>query len=149
MVTPPRVRSLEQGRLSEALANQEFVDLDFGVLGGKQLSRLNEIREGLGQEILQDDRLVIPAAVVRKLYENRILRDGMSPDDVADVVYSVFRSAKAQPAFSAKHPHIQALINAREELSNIGFIAPNPQTGQAVIKTAFPVNTKRLPRTLK
>jgi len=72
----------------------------------------------------------------------------MTPDQVADVVYSVFHSSKSHPA-SAKHPHIQALINAREVLSNVGFIAANPETGDTVVKSAHRVKTNRLSKRLK
>lgn len=137
------IRSAEHRRLSEALRNQTFDDVDFGTLSRKQFERLNGIRSRLGQEIFRDGNLVVPANVVRKLYEQRVVRDGMTPDQVADVVYSVFHSSKSRPA-SAKYPHIQALINAREILSNIGFIAANPATGDTVVKSAHRVESARL-----
>ena len=142
------IRSAEHRRLSEALQKQTFDDVNFGTLSPKQFARLNEIRSRLGQEIFRDGNLVVPANVVRKLYQQRVLRDGMTPDQVADVVYSVFHSSKSRPA-SAKYPHIQALINARESLSNIGFIAANPATGDSVVKSAHRVETGRLPKRLK
>ncbi len=142
------IRSAEHKRLSEALQDQNFRDVDFGALSQRQFERLNEIRSGLGQEIFRDGNLVVPANVVRKLYQKRVLQDGMTPDQVADVVYSVFHSKKSQ-ATASRHPHIQALINARDELSNIGFIGANPRTGDAVVKSAHRVRTERLPKRLK
>ncbi len=46
----------------------------------------------------------------------------------------------------SRHPHIQALINAREALSRIGFIAEKPRTGETVIKSAYRAETDRLPK---
>ena len=141
----PTIRSADQRRLSRALERQEFDNVDFGRLSKAKFERINTIRNRLGQPILQDGRLVIPAKVVRKLYEERVLKDGMTPDKVADLVFSVFHADKSQPAAS-RHPHIQALINAREGLSRIGFIAENPKTGETVVKSAYPKDTDRLPK---
>jgi hypothetical protein len=144
----PTIRSADQRRLSEALERQEFVNVDFGVLSKAKLERINTIRDDLGQPILQERRLVIPANVVQKLYEERVLKNGMTPDEVADLVFSVFHANKSQAAAS-REPHIQALINARAGLSRIGFIAENPRTGETVIKSAYRVKTDRLPKRLK
>jgi len=141
----PTIRSAEHQRLSEALDRGEFGNVDFGRLSNEKLDRINEIRSRLGQDVLQDRRLVIPSNVVRKLYDQRVLRDGMAPGEVADMLVSVFHANKSQPTTSNRYPHIQALVNAREQLSNIGFIAANPKTGETVVKSAYPVATDRLP----
>lgn len=110
-----------QRNLSEALQQQDFKDVNFGTLSKAKLSKINEIREVLKQPILQHNELVIPGNVVRKMYEKRMLSDGMSADEVADVLFSIFHGGKTKVTTS-KHDHIQTLVNGRDKLSHLGFI---------------------------
>jgi hypothetical protein len=136
-------RADAQVDLAQSLANKDFKNLNFGTLSKEKFDRINEIRAGLGADVLDGRDLVIPANVVRKLYDKRILTDGMAADDVADLVYSVFHSKKSK-VLSSKYSHIQTLVNMRSELSRIGFISKNPSTGETVIKSARHGNSRSI-----
>lgn len=133
---------ISQGALAEILARGEAVDVDFGPLRADYRDALNAIRSEEGVDLIQGDRLVIPGAVVEKLYNKRILRDGMTPNDLAKMLLDVFH-LDADLAASSKYPHIQALIRLRNELAEIGFIGVNPKTGEAVVKSVYPKEKPR------
>ena len=128
-------RTQNQQNLSQALENQNFADINFGTLSKSKFDKINEIRGGLGVEVLTDRNLVLPKKVVKKLYDKRMVENGMSADQVADLVYSLFHSRKTKITGS-KYKHIQTLINMREDLSRVGFISKNPSTKETVIKSA-------------
>jgi hypothetical protein len=128
-------RTQHQQNLSQALENQNFADINFGTLSKSKFDKINEIRGGLGVEVLTDRNLVLPKKVVKKLYDKRMVENGMSADQVADLVYSLFHSRKTKITGS-KNKHIQTLINMREDLSRVGFISTNPSTNETVIKSA-------------
>ena len=128
-------RTSFQQNLSQALQDQNFADINFGTLSKSKFDKINEIRGGLGVEVLTDRNLVIPANVVKKLFDKRMVQDGMSADEVADLVHSLFHSRKTKITGS-KHKHIQTMLNMRDELSRIGFISSNPSSNETVVKSA-------------
>ena len=86
--------SAVEGRLRvEALAHTlefgSYTDVDFGPLRPDYRAALNAIRTEEGVPLIEGDSLIIPASVARKLYEKRILQEGMgrggqdAPGDVA------------------------------------------------------------------
>ena len=138
---------ISQAALAEILARGENVDVDFGPLRADYRDALNAIRKEEGVDLIQGDNLVIPGAVVEKLYNKRILQDGMTPDGLAKMLLDVFH-LDADAAASTKFPHIQALLRLRNELAEIGFIAVDPKTGKAVVKSVYLKEKPRINETL-
>lgn len=143
--TPERI---SQAALVEILARGEEVDVDFGKLRPEYKEALNAIRTDEGVPLFVDDNLLIPGAVVKKLYEERILKNGMSADEVAQMLLGVFHG-DADFASSSRYPHIQAVGKFRETLVELGFIAIDPKTGRPVVKSAYLEKTRRLESRLK
>lgn len=141
-------RTSFQQNLSQALEDQNFADINFGTLSKSKFDKINEIRDGLGVEVLTDRNLVIPKNVVKKLYEKRMVQDGMSADEVADLVHSLFHSRKTKITGS-KHKHIQTMLNMRDELSRVGFISSNPANNETVVKSARIGRTKDVAKELR
>jgi hypothetical protein len=134
--------------LVQALENAEFTDVNFGRLRADYKEALNAIRTEEGVPLIQGDDLIIPANVVKKLYEKRMLQEGLSADRVAEILLNVFHR-EADFASSTRYRNIQAIVSLRQELADIGFISINPKTGETVIKTSFIVDTKKLHQKLK
>lgn len=130
------------------MEDQNFADINFGTLSKSKFDKINEIRDGLGVEVLTDRNLVIPKNVVKKLYEKRMVQDGMSADEVADLVHSLFHSRKTKITGS-KHKHIQTMLNMRDELSRVGFISSNPANNETVVKSARIGRTKDVAKELR
>ena len=131
------------------LESGEFETVTFGRLSPDKMEALNAVRAEEGVSLLKGDQLVIPANVAKKFYEKRILQDGHTPDDVAQMLLDVFH-LDADAVSSTRYPHIQALVKLRDELSTLGFIARNPKNGETVIKSVYQEKTggigKRLDR---
>lgn len=100
------------------------------------MEALNAIRAEEGVSLLGGDQLVIPADVAKKFYEKRTLQDGHAPDDAAQMLLDVFH-LDPDAVSSTRYPHIQAPVKLRDELSTLGFIAQNPETGEIVIKSVY------------
>jgi len=119
-------------------------------LSDKYKEKLNFIRREDGLPLIENDELIIPANVVRKLREKRIGLDGKTPDEVADILANVFHK-EGNSVFRTKHSHIQGIadIHQGESLSEIGFVSINPATGETVIKSVYPEKTKRVIKKFK
>ncbi len=145
----PTISRIERDRLIQVLESGEFETVTFGRLSPDKMEALNAVRAEEGVSLLKGDQLVIPANVAKKFYEKRILQDGHTPDDVAQMLLDVFH-LDADAVSSTRYPHIQALVKLRDELSTLGFIARNPKNGETVIKSVYQEKTggigKRLDR---
>lgn len=149
----PVTRAPEHHRLAEALRNavpeqEDFDDVDFGVLPKRTFARVNAVRRRLGLEPLRDQHVIIPGNVVKKIYRERLIKDKLTPERVADVAFSAFHGRKSH-ATRSHHEHIQALINPREYLYNLGFIAVHPMNGGTVLKSVYPVSREKIIRSIR
>lgn len=129
--------------VKEMLENRkDFDKIDFGILRKEKVDALNKIRQENGVDLLSKRRLKIPANVVKHLQERRMITDGMKADDVADMLISAFHSPQGVVDRS-KYPHIQAMINPKEKISDIGFVGVNPTDGEIVVKSAYKMLNER------
>lgn len=130
------------------LTNRTIKDVNFGKLSEAKLQALNKIRQKEGVDLLENDNLVIPANVVRKLIDKRIIKDKMKPEEVADALIDVFHSddIKMSPT---KYKHIQAMLKIYDKISKIGFIGKNPENKDTVIKSLYKRDTDRLDEIIK
>ena len=143
----PTIQKVRIEGLVQALKTQEYTDVRFGRLRDEYKTALNEIRTETGVPLIQGDELIIPAGVVEKLYEQRVFKNGYSPELVAEVLLNVFHR-EADFAAATKFPHIQAIASLRRELADIGFISVNPKTGETIIKSAYSIKKDRLGKNL-
>lgn len=121
----------------------ELKNIDFGELSAAKLEALNKIRELNNVELLENNRLVIPANVVKKLIEKRMLKDKMSAEEVADLLIDIFHGDNTKIA-GTKHKHIQVMFKVLDKVSKVGFVSKNPANKDTVIKGGYKVDTKRL-----
>lgn len=144
------VEEVKKDFVGEISKEDGFTDVSFGKLSDKYKEKLNFIRREDGLPLIENDELIIPANVVRKLREKRIGLDGKTPDEVADILANVFHK-EGNSVFRTKHSHIQGIadIHQRESLSEIGFVSVNPATGETVIKSVYPEKTKRVIKKFK
>ena len=134
--------------LLEALeSGEDFKDVNFGRLSPETKAAINAIRKEEGVTLLDGDDLIIPGNVVRKFHEKRVLKDGMSAEQVADMLLRVFHE-EADFVSATRYPHIQALVVLRKDLSDMGFIGRNEKTGETVIKSVYHVETKKIDKKL-
>jgi hypothetical protein len=73
-------RTQYQQNLAQALQDQNFADINFGTLSKSKFDKINSIRADLGVDVLTNRDLVIPKNVVKKLYDKRMVQDGMPAD---------------------------------------------------------------------
>lgn len=144
------VEKVKKDFVGEISKEDGFTDVSFGKLSDKYKEKLNFIRREDGLPLIENDELIIPANVVRKLREKRIGLDGKTPDEVADILANVFHK-EGNSVFRTKHSHIQGIadIHQGESLSEIGFVSVNPATGETVIKSVYPEKTKRVIKKFK
>ena len=144
------VEKVKNDFVGEISKEDGFTDVSFGKLSDKYKEKLNFIRREDGLPLIENDELIIPANVVRKLREKRIGLDGKTPDEVADILANVFHK-EGNSVFRTKHSHIQGIadIHHGESLSEIGFVSVNPATGETVIKSVYPEKTKRVIKKFK
>lgn len=143
----PTISRIEMDNLVHLLQKGAYETVSFGRLSPDKLEALNTIRRKEGVTLLEEDQLVIPANVVKKFYEKRVLKDKYMPDQVAQMLLDVFH-LDPDAASSTRYPHIQALICLREELSTLGFIAQNPQNGETVIKSVYKKENRKIAKDL-
>lgn len=133
--------------LVAALERGEFTDLNFGKLRPDLKTALNEIRTAEGVPLIEGDDLILPANVVKKLYEERMLKNKYSADEVAEVLLNAFHR-DADFAASTKYPQNQAVVSLRRKLADFGLISVNETTGETVIKGGFKTEKDSLARKL-
>lgn len=136
-----------QSFIAEIEHSAAFTDVNFGRLRSDLKDSLNAIRTEEGVSLLEGDNLIIPANVVKKLHEKRMLEGHMSADDVGQLLLNVFHR-DADIASSTKYPHIQAVVALRKDLSEIGFIGRNDKTGETVIKSVYYEKTPKVHKRL-
>ena len=129
--------------LTKIFENKEIKKIDFGELSQNKLEEINKLRQEENIELLQDNRLVIPAAVVKKLIDERIINEGMEPERLADLLIDVFHNKESVVA-KTKYKHIQALIRLYDKISRLGFIAIDPKSKETVVKSGYNIKTKRV-----
>ena len=122
-------------------SGEDFQDVNFGKLSSDRKQAINAIRTEEGVSLLDGDDLILPANVVRKFYEKRVLMDRMSAEQVADLLLLVFHG-EADFVSATRYPHIQAIVTLRRILSEMGFIGRNEKTGETVIKSVYREKTK-------
>ena len=143
----PTLKRIQYQALVDALESGEFTDIDFGTLRPDYKAALNEFRTEEGVMLMEGDNLVIPANVVRKLHNKRMLKDGYSADGIARILLDVFHR-DSDFASKTKHPTVRAVVSLRRELADLGFIGVNEKTGETVIKGALKVEKDSLTRKL-
>lgn len=129
--------------LTNIFENKEIKKVDFGELPQNKLEEINKLRQEENIELLQDNRLVIPAAVVKKLIDERIINERMDPAQLADLLIDVFHNKESVVA-KTKYKHIQALIRLYDKISRLGFIAIDPKSKETVVKSGYNIETKRV-----
>lgn len=134
--------------LVDALGDPKYAgrDIDFGTLDPSYKAALNEIRTAEGERPFTSDNLVLPAAVVRKLAEQRVLGDKMTANEVAEMLLQVFH-LDPDAAASTRYPHIQAMVRLRDKLAEIGFLGIDSQN-RTVIKSVYREKIDRLDKRL-
>lgn len=138
-------RKQGQTQLADMLRSREFDAINFGQLSHKKFKEVNDVLKGNGHPPLADRDIVIPANVVRKLAKKRGDLGKMSPDAVADFVFSVFHN-KGSRVGASRHGHIAELLLPKDHMSRLGYIARNPQNNDTVVKSAYPRESERLKR---
>ncbi len=136
-----------QSFIAEIERSDAFTDVNFGRLRPDLKDFLNAIRTEEGVSLLEGDSLIIPANVVRKFHEKRMLEGHMSADDVGQLLLDVFHR-DADIASDTRYPHIQAVVALRKNLSEIGFIGRNDKTGETVIKSVYYEKTPKVHKRL-
>ncbi len=138
----PTITKLQVQQLVDSLESGQFADVNFGKLRPDYKAALNEIRTAEGVRPFIGDDLIVPANVVKKLHEERILKNSMTADEVAETLLQVFH---LDPAFasSTRYPHIQALVRLRDKLAEIGFVGIDAEN-RTVVKSLYREQKKRL-----
>lgn len=98
----------------EVSKTEGFTDVSFGKLSDGYKDKLNFIRREDGLPLIENDELIIPANVVKKLREKRILHDEMTADQVADMLSDVFHK-QGNVVARTKENHIQAIVNVPQD----------------------------------
>lgn len=129
----------------EVSKTEGFTDVSFGKLSDGYKEKLNFIRREDGLPLIENDELIIPANVVKKLREKRILHDEMTADQVADMLSDVFHK-QGNVVARTKENHIQAIVNVPQDAGTglLGFISINPKNGATVIKSVYPKEVDRI-----
>ena len=125
-----------------------FKDVRYRNISDDYRSILNNKRQDVNQPLMQNNRMYIPANVVRKLYDKRIINDGMTPEDVANSIDNAIYSPNSA-IFQTKYNQNQALVNSSGNKLDIGFVSVNPsKPNQNVIKSDYQIKIDDLYRTL-
>jgi hypothetical protein len=127
--------------LRSALASGQFVDVNFGKLGKRQTDEINRIRTENGQPLMRDGDFVLPAHIVKHLYDSRIVTGNMDANKVADMVHSILTNT-ATRVKTGRNLDTQELIRVRSRLSQLGILGRDFQ-GNDVLITAIPKSTRR------
>ena len=127
------IKQLERG--------DNFKDINFGKMDKDTLENINKLREEGGYNLL-NQQTYIPANVVRKLYEKR-LSEGYTPQEVTNIARDLFQKGRADVTES-RYGHIQQLIQPKENVSDVGYVAQNPNNGQTVIKSVYKKPNKEI-----
>ena len=141
------IHKLEYNKLILALEKEDYVDVNFGTLRQDYKEALNNIRLEEGVQLIVGNDLVIPGNVVKKLHEKRMLQDSYSADEVARLLLDVFHK-EGNSVYSSRYPHIQAIAQVREELTKIGFVGIDPETGATIIKSGYRISSNKLEKSL-
>ncbi|MBO6281123.1 MAG: hypothetical protein J6N49_01185, partial [Alphaproteobacteria bacterium] len=125
-----------------------FKDIRYRNISDDYRNILNDKRQDVNQPLMQNNRMYIPANVVRKLYNKRIINDGMTPEDVANSIdNAIYRPNSA--VFQTKYNQNQALVNSAGNKLDMGFVSVNPsKPNQNVIKSDYQIKIDDLYRTL-
>ena len=132
------VRQLERG--------DNFKDINFGKMDKDTLNGINELRRQGGYDALRS-QTYIPANVVRKWHEKRIT-EGYSPQEVTNIARDLFQKGKGQVTES-RYPHIQQIVQPKRNISDVGYVAQNPNNGQTVIKSVYKKDNVNIIRSLQ
>ena len=141
----------QNGRCS--LINQlqrgnNFEDIRYSNITDSQMRQLNNIRKNINQPQMQNNRIIIPANVVKKWYEKRIINDGMSPEELANSIDNSIYSPNSV-VFNTKYRQNQAIVNSSGNKLDIGFVSVNPsKPTQNVIKSDYQIKIDDLYKTL-
>ena len=112
------------------------------------MRQLNNIRKNINQPQMQNNRIIIPANVVKKWYEKRIINDGMSPEELANSIDNSIYSPNSV-VFNTKYGQNQAIVNSSGNKLDIGFVSVNPsKPTQNVIKSDYQIKIDDLYKTL-
>lgn len=129
----------------EVSKTEGFTDVSFGKLSDGYKDKLNFIRREDGLPLIENDELIIPANVVKKLREKRILHDEMTADQVADMLSDVFHK-QGNVVARTKYKHIQSIINVKKDdkKGELGFISIDPANGNTVVKSVYKDSNSRI-----
>jgi len=108
------------------------------------LNDVNKLREQSGYPAL-GQQTYIPSNVVRKWHEKR-LSEGYTPQEVTQIARDLLQKGKGQVTES-RYPHIQQIIQPKKNVSDVGYVAQNPNNGQTVIKSVYRKPNKQINKT--
>ena len=134
--------------INQLQRGNNFEDIRYSNITDSQMRQLNNIRKNINQPQMQNNRIIIPANVVKKWYEKRIINDGMSPEELANSIDNSIYSPNSV-VFNTKYGQNQAIVNSSGNKLDIGFVSVNPsKPTQNVIKSDYQIKIDDLYKTL-
>ncbi len=134
--------------INQLTNGNNFRDIRYRNISNEFKDTLNDNWQNLNQPTMKNNRMYIPANVVKKLYEKRIISDGMTPEELADSIDRAIYSPNSV-IFRTKYNQNQAVINSSGNKLDIGFVSVNPsKPNQNVIKSDYQIKLDDLYRTL-
>lgn len=128
--------------VSQLTKGTGFKDVRLGDLPPRKVRDINNLRKGLGQPLLENNQVVVPENVVKKLYNKRIVNDKRNPKEFVSALNEALYSPEAQISLT-KLPQNQASLKPGDDLTNITFLSVNPKnTSQNVVKSAYKVSNE-------
>ena len=118
-----------------------FMDVNFGRISPSRLDEVNSFRNLENVTKIKNGRVVIPKDRVQHLYEERILRNRYSPQEVLDVLKSAIHG-KESVVSQGNLPQYQGILNIGENRTNAAIIGRHRDTGQTMVKTGYKKDTR-------
>ncbi|MCL2017952.1 MAG: hypothetical protein FWG80_04255 [Alphaproteobacteria bacterium] len=108
--------------LEDAAAGRAVRDVDFGHVTRQQMDEINRIPGLAENAIMRDGRLVIPAENVKHIYNNRINRDGLSSDEVVNLLQNTMHG---RSRISGGGNPYSAMMSYPENPTGYSILLPN------------------------
>ena len=121
--------------INQLKRGNDFSDINFGKVYNDTMKKVNQIRESGNIPQLKGNAY-IPANVVKKIYDKRIINEGYTPEQMAEMGKRLFHQGPNMVSES-RYPHIQQIVYPRTYTSDYGYISQNPANGQTVIKSMY------------
>ena len=129
--------------LKEALEKGYFPkDITTGRMSRQRLQAVNQTRRSQGEEELIHRRVVWPPHVQRHVWERRVLRDGVSPAEVAKWQREVFFGPNSRVYPNPKYPGVTELRTPSAEKVLRGFLTKD-KSGRTIGTSVFKARGKK------